>query len=135
MSKRSVLVVDDNPTNLKLLQFLLKSQGYDVQSAGDAERAQAQLRRSLPDLILMDIQLPGLDGLALTKQLKADASTQRIPIVAVTAYAMKGDEKRAREAGVDGYLTKPIRKRQLIEAVETALASSRSNLKLMQGSK
>jgi len=104
----SVLIVDDNPTNLKLLRILLQGEGYDVCTAEDAEQALRQIETSKPRLILMDIQLPGIDGLELTRRLKADPMYADILIVALTAYAMKGDDDKARAAGCDGYITKPI---------------------------
>jgi CheY-like chemotaxis protein len=103
-----ILVVDDNATNLKLVRVLLMARGYDVEVAADAEEALAALQDRHPRLILMDLQLPGMDGLTLTRRLKADPSTKDIVIIAVTAYAMKGDEQKARVAGCDGYITKPI---------------------------
>ena len=108
MKSGRVLVVDDNPSNLKLVEFLLKSQSHEVRCAVDAASAMTALQTFEPDLILMDLQLPDVDGLELTRRLKADDKTAKIPVVAVTAYAMKGDEQRAREAGVDGYVCKPI---------------------------
>jgi CheY-like chemotaxis protein len=103
-----ILVVDDNPTNLKLVSDLLKFEGYNVLKAVDAEEAQVVLALTLPDLILMDIALPGMDGLTLTRKLKADARTRLVRIVALTAFAMKGDEQKAVDAGCNGYVTKPI---------------------------
>jgi two-component system, cell cycle response regulator DivK len=103
-----VLIVDDNPTNLKLLSYVLSSQGYDVQTAGDGPSALAALQTRRPRVILMDLQLPGMDGLELSQSLKASPATRDIVILAVTAYAMKGDEERARAAGCDGYVAKPI---------------------------
>lgn len=108
-----ILIVDDNASNLKLLRFLLTAKGYDVHTAVNAEEALGEVLRRRPRLILMDIQLPGMDGLALTRQLKADPETSGISIIAATAYAMKGDEERALAAGCDGYVTKPIDTRQL----------------------
>ena len=108
MAGEAVLVVDDNPTNLKLARVLLRSEGYDVHTAGDAAEALAALGRARPALVLMDLQLPGMDGLELTRLLKADPATRGIPVVAMTAYSMKGDAERARDAGCDGYLTKPL---------------------------
>ena len=106
-----VLVVDDNPTNLKLLSYVLSSQGYDVQTAADGPAALDAVRARRPRLILMDLQLPGMDGLEVTRILKADPATRDIVILAVTAYAMKGDEERALAAGCDGYVAKPINTR------------------------
>lgn len=118
-----ILVVDDNPTNLKLVSELLAFEGYEVAQAGDAEMAQAAVRQSRPDLILMDIALPGMDGLTLTRQLKADPATQRIRIVALTAFAMLGDELKAREAGCDGYIAKPIDTRKFPGQVAAILVA------------
>jgi two-component system cell cycle response regulator DivK len=108
MAGERILIVDDNAANLKLARILLQGEGYEVRTAGDAEDAVHLLGRFTPDLILMDIQLPGMDGLELTRRLKADAATRSIVILALTAYAMKGDEERARAAGCDGYVAKPI---------------------------
>jgi CheY-like chemotaxis protein len=108
-----VLIVDDNPTNLKLVAYLVRANGYDVDTAGDANAALAAIAAHRPALILMDLQLPGIDGLELTRKLKADPATRDIKIVAVTAYAMKGDEDKAFEAGCDDYVTKPIDTRAL----------------------
>jgi len=111
MSERSILIVDDNPSNLKLFTFLLALPGYVVTTAANAEQAMDVLGRLVPNLIIMDLQLPDVDGLTLTRQLKADPRMQGVPIVAVTASAMKGDEEKARAAGVDGYMSKPVEKR------------------------
>jgi CheY-like chemotaxis protein len=110
MSRRSILVVDDNPSNLKLFTYLLALPGYDVRTAADAAQALDELGRLVPDLIIMDLQLPDVDGLTLTRQLKANPKIRAVPIVAVTASAMKGDEEKARAAGVDGYMSKPVEK-------------------------
>ena len=118
-----ILIVDDNPSNTKLLAFLLTTKGYVVRTAANADETLAVLREFEPRLILMDIQLPGMDGLTLTKQLKADPRTSGIAIIAATAYAMKGDEERVRAAGCDGYITKPIDTRRLPEEIERYLAS------------
>ena len=112
MSAR-ILVVDDNPTNLKLVSDVLEFEGYEILKAVDAEEAQVVLAGVLPDLILMDIALPGMDGLTLTRMLKADVRTRHIRIAALTAFAMKGDDQKARDAGCDGYITKPIDTRKL----------------------
>jgi CheY-like chemotaxis protein len=108
-----ILVVEDNPTNLKLVCELLACEGHEVQRAVDAEEALERIKVSGPDLILMDLGLPGMDGLSLTRILKADAATRKIPVVALTAFAMKGDDLKAFEAGCDGYITKPINTRVL----------------------
>lgn len=117
MADSRVLVVDDNLTNLKLIEYLLRSKGYDVCTAVDAESALQEVRARAPDLVLMDLQLPGMDGLELTRRLKQDPATSHIVILAVTAYAMKGDEERARSAGCDGYIPKPIDTRLLPKLV------------------
>jgi two-component system, cell cycle response regulator DivK len=109
MAGELILIVDDNPTNLKLTRIVLAKEGYRVETANNAEEAIKVMMGGLkPRLILMDLQLPGMDGLTLTRRLKAAPETQDIVIVALTAYAMKGDEEKARAAGCDGYLAKPI---------------------------
>lgn len=123
MNGPSILVVDDNSTNLKLVSDVLEFEGYHILKAMDAETAQEIVRHTPPALILMDIALPGMDGLTLTRKLKADASTRHIVVVALTAFAMKGDDAKAREAGCDGYITKPIDTRTLPEAVAAYLAN------------
>lgn len=122
MSPARILIVDDHPGNVKLLSFILTKVGYDVRVAGDALQALAALAEVRPELILMDLQLPGMDGLTLTRQLKANPLHREIIVVAVTASAMKGDEQRAREAGCDGYITKPIDTRLLPDLVKRYLA-------------
>lgn len=126
MSGEPVLIVDDNAVNLKLARVLLRSAGYDVRTAADAEQALATLTTFQPRLILMDLQLPGIDGLELTRRLKADPRTRDIVIVALTAYAMKGDQAKAREAGCDGYLTKPIDTRAFPSVVATYIENGPS---------
>jgi len=111
MRNEGVLVVDDNPDNLILTKFLLKSQEFEVRTAEDAEQALEALKTYRPLLILMDIQLPGMDGLELTRQLRRDLTWRDVVIVALTAYAMKGDQDNAFAAGCDGYITKPINTR------------------------
>src|ERR1051326_445373 len=101
MPSDPILIVDDNPVNLKLVGVLLTAEGYDVRSATDAEEALEILREFHPKIILMDIQLPGMDGLALTKLLKTDSATRDIIVLALTAYAMKGDDQKTIEAGCD----------------------------------
>lgn len=113
MAGETILIVDDNAANLKLARVLLTGEGYAVQTAIDAEQALETLKSFRPQLILMDIQLPGMDGLELTRRLKADPATRGITVVALTAYAMKGDEQKALAAGCSGYISKPIDTRRL----------------------
>ena len=108
MSGIPILIVDDNVTNLKLARVLLTAEGYAVRTAEHAEAALEILESFTPRMILMDLQLPGIDGLELTRRLKADPVRAGILVVALTAYAMKGDEEKARAAGCDDYITKPI---------------------------
>jgi two-component system cell cycle response regulator DivK len=103
-----ILLVEDNAANMTLATFLLQSAGYEVITATDAETGVSLARAQNPALILMDIQLPGMDGLQATAQLRADESTRDIPVIALTALAMKGDEERIRAAGCDGYIAKPL---------------------------
>jgi CheY-like chemotaxis protein len=124
MTTAKILVVDDNPQNAKLVSFLLRTQGYGVVTAANADEALAAIEQEAPRLILMDLQLPGMDGLTLTRKLKADERTSGIFIVAVTAYAMKGDEGLARAAGCDAYVTKPIDTRSLPGKIAEYLAKS-----------
>jgi CheY-like chemotaxis protein len=119
-----ILIVDDNPTNLKLVAYLVKAHGYDVDTASDAHKALAAIAANRPRVILMDLQLPGIDGLELTRRLKADPATSNIAIIAVTAYAMKGDREKALEAGCDDYVTKPIDTRALPELIARHLQRS-----------
>jgi CheY-like chemotaxis protein len=122
MANESILIVDDNAANLKLARVLLTLEGYETRTAADAEQALKLLDTFRPDLILMDIQLPGMDGLALTKHLKAIPAFETVIIVALTAYAMKGDEERARAAGCDGYIAKPIETKLLPDQIRNYLA-------------
>src|SRR6185369_3788019 len=123
----TILVVDDNPTNLKLVADVLGFEGHEILKAVDAEQAQVILANTLPDLILMDIALPGMDGLTLTRKLKADDRTRCIRIVALTAFAMKGDEQKAVAAGCNGYVTKPIDTRKFPAQVADFLRGLSSN--------
>ena len=107
-ARPKVLLVEDNPLNLELATDLLEASGFEVISAQTGEAGIKLAREAQPDLILMDLSLPGMDGIEATKALKADAQTSGIPIVAVTAHAMKGDEQKALAAGCEGYVTKPI---------------------------
>jgi two-component system cell cycle response regulator DivK len=104
----NVLIIEDNPSNMALVEFLLLSAGHTVLKATDAEAGLTLARDEQPNLILMDIQLPGMDGLAATALLKGDVATRAIPVIALTALAMKGDEERIRAAGCDGYIAKPM---------------------------
>lgn len=113
MSGETVLVVDDHLPNLALLEHLLQIHGYDVMTAEGAKDALAALAQRTPRLILMDLQMPGIDGFQLTRMLKASPATAQVPIVAVTSFAMSGDKERALAAGCDGYVTKPIDTRTL----------------------
>lgn len=122
MPNDPVLVVDDNAQNLKLVRVLLVSEGYEVRTAVDAEEALKVLETFTPALILMDLQLPGMDGLELTRQLKADPQRRSISIIALTAYAMKGDELKAFNAGCDGYIAKPIDIEELPKTLRAHLA-------------
>jgi CheY-like chemotaxis protein len=112
MPGEPILIVDDNVMNLKLIRVLLAGEGYEVRVASDAAEALAVLRTFHPRLILMDIQLPGIDGLELTRRLKAAPETRNVIVLALTAYAMKGDAQRMLEAGCDGYIAKPIDTRE-----------------------
>ena len=120
-----ILVVDDNATNLRLATTLLELDGHAVLGASDAEGALRTLAEVRPDLILMDIGLPGMDGLALTRRIKADPRLRTVPVVALTAFAMKGDDLRASAAGCDGYIAKPIDTRRFVMQVAAALAGRR----------
>ena len=113
-----VLIVDDNQVNLKLVKYVVEAAGFEVTTAVDAEKALATLASVRPDVILMDVQLPGIDGLELTRRIKADPATRGIAVIAVTAYAMKGDREKALAAGCDDYVTKPIDTRTLPQVIE-----------------
>ena len=113
MAAEAILIVDDNPVNMKLLRVLLAGEGYAVRTAADAHQALKAIREFRPDMILMDIQFPDIDGPELTRQLKSDPATQAITILGLTAYAMKGDGERILAVGCDGYIDKPIETRTL----------------------
>ena len=121
MAGKNILLVEDNAVNRRLAGFLLRSQGYEVREATTATEAFEMLKGDQPDLIVMDIQLPGMDGLEVTKKLKEQPATADIPIIAVTSYAMKGDREKALAAGCAGYVTKPIDKKIFIEEVAARL--------------
>ena len=126
MQTPRVLIVDDNAMNVDLVSFLLTADSMQVESAADATRALAKIAEQRPDLILMDIQLPGMDGIELTQRLKADPATRHIVILALTAYAMKGDEAKMRAAGCDGYIAKPIDVASFATQVRSFIASADS---------
>jgi two-component system, cell cycle response regulator DivK len=117
-----ILVVEDNPANMKLATLVLRGCGHEVLQATDATEGVAAARRERPDLVLMDVQLPGMDGLVATREIKADPTTRDIPVLALTALAMQGDAERISAAGCDGYIAKPIRYKELLGAVEAKLA-------------
>jgi two-component system, cell cycle response regulator DivK len=118
-----VLLVEDNPANMALAVFLLESAGHTVIKATDAEAGLTLARDEQPHLILMDIQLPGMDGLEATKLLKLDQATRDIPVIALTALAMKGDEERIRAAGCDGYIAKPLAYKDFLVVISAHLAN------------
>lgn len=117
----TILVVEDNPSNMKLAVLLLHSAGYQVLQAADAEAGLALARRERPDLVLMDIHLPGMDGLSAARELKRDAATRAIKIIAVTGMAMQGDEEKALFAGCDSYISKPISHHTFLEKINGVL--------------
>ncbi|MDQ3280342.1 MAG: response regulator [Acidobacteriota bacterium] len=124
MSERKILVVEDNDMNMQLVEFLLEEGGYSIVKATSGEEALALTQNgdgTAPDLILMDIHLPGMDGLSVVRAMKADARTARIPILALTAHAMRGDKDRFLEAGCDGYISKPIDVKTFIASIEKFL--------------
>lgn len=125
MASPRVLVVDDNAINVELVRYVLEHDGFTVESACDADEALQCMERFGPELILMDIQMPGMDGMELTRRMKADPRLQHIVVVAFTAYAMQGDEAKMRAAGCDGYLTKPIDVHTFSASVRSLLSSGR----------
>lgn len=120
----TILIVEDTPANMKLAALLLHKAGYQVLQAPNAIQGIELARRHLPDLILMDMQLPIMDGLSATKILKADVLTAKIKIVALTAFAMKDDEQRMRDAGCDGYISKPISHQSFYQKIASMLAAT-----------
>jgi two-component system cell cycle response regulator DivK len=122
---QKILVVEDNELNLKLFCDLLRAHGYEAEPVRDGREAVERARLFAPDLIVMDIQMPHVSGLELIEQLKGDSELRRTPIMAVTAYAAKGDEERIREAGAEGYVSKPISVVRFVEAVRALLAAPR----------
>jgi two-component system, cell cycle response regulator DivK len=112
-----ILIIEDNPANMRMAAFLVRSAGHTVLSAIDAESGLTLARTEKPDLILIDIQLPAMDGLEATMLLKRDDATRLIPVIALTALAMHGDEERIRAAGCDGYIAKPMRYQHFLAAI------------------
>ncbi|MBF0476640.1 MAG: response regulator [Deltaproteobacteria bacterium] len=121
---KTILVVEDNEINMKLVKTLLTIKNYIVLEAGDGEKGIELARIHKPDLILMDIQLPGMDGLTATQAIKSEADLSCIPIVALTSHAMRGDEERALAAGCSGYITKPIDTRSFLAKIHAFLSPS-----------
>ena len=124
MSDKNVMVVEDNEKNRKLMRVVLKAKGYNIIEAATGEEALNLLKNQKPDIILMDIQLPGIDGLTLIRQIKASVITKDIPIIAVTAYAMKGDEQKILDTGCNAYVSKPINTQELPLIVEKYIKKS-----------
>jgi CheY-like chemotaxis protein len=123
MPGKNILLVEDNEVNRRLAGFLLRSHGYQVREATSASSAFEMVEKERPDLIVMDIQLPGMDGLEITKKLKEQPATADIPVIAVTSFAMKGDREKALAAGCAGYVTKPIDKNTFIQEVAAHVGS------------
>jgi len=121
-----ILVVEDNPTNMKLAVLILEKAGNEVLQATDAEEGIHLAHTRMPELILMDVHLPGMDGLSATRLLKGDAMTSRIKIVALTALAMNGDREKAEAAGCDGYITKPIHYKEMMKVVWAMVGESQT---------
>lgn len=124
MTMARILIIEDNPANMRLVSLLLSRFGHAILCAVDAESGLTMACAELPDLILMDIQLPGMDGLAATALLKQSPATANIPVIALTAMAMKDDREKTRRAGCDAYITKPVRYRELSEVVDSLLVKS-----------
>lgn len=122
MTSRTILVVEDNDMNMQLVEFLLEEGGYDIVKATSGEEALSLTREgAAPDLILMDIHLPGMDGLSVVRAMKEDARTSAIPILALTAHAMRGDRDRFLDAGCDGYISKPIDVKTFLTSIQQYL--------------
>ena len=127
MENTLILVVEDNPSNVKFIELFLETAGYHVCAVENAETAQKAIETTRPALILMDIQLPGMDGLTLTSLLKMEPATRDIPIVALTAYAMKGDKEKALDAGCDSYMSKPIDRPRLLDIIHQLLEVAKTH--------
>ncbi len=126
MSGKKILIVEDDPMSRKLARDVLQANGYETEEVTNGEEAVAKAIEMTPDLIVMDIQLPGIDGLEVTRRMKSDACTERIPIIAVTAHAMPGDEEQILEAGCQAYLPKPIRFMEFVSAVKSLLGDTQT---------
>jgi two-component system cell cycle response regulator DivK len=120
---KTILIVEDEPRNLKLLRDLLQRFGYEILEAPDGEQGVKIAMEKIPDLILMDIMMPKMDGLEATRIIKADNKTKHIPVIALTSYAMKGDREKTIEAGCDGYIAKPIDIQEVLKTIEHFLTA------------
>jgi len=127
MSK-TILIVEDEPKNMKLLRDLLQRFGYEILEASDGEEGVKSAGENIPNLVLMDIMMPKMDGLEATRIIKADAKTKHIPIIALTSYAMKGDRERTIEAGCDGYIAKPVDILEVLKTIEHFLTMQEKEL-------
>ena len=121
---QTILIVEDNALNMKLFQDLLVANGYRTLQTNDGFKALDMVRKHKPDLVLMDIQLPEISGLVITKQIKEDKELQAIPVIAVTAFAMKGDEEKIREGGCEAYIAKPISVPHFLETIKNVMDSA-----------
>ena len=128
LAQAKILIVDDNPMNIAISQVVLQANNFEIDSASNAVEAQLRVAAFEPDLILMDVQMPGMDGLELTRSLKANPTTRHIVIVAFTAFAMRGDEAKMLAAGCDGYLSKPIDVKKFGAQVRACLETARPGL-------
>jgi len=120
---KTILIVEDEPKNMKLLRDLLQRFGYEILEASDGEEGVISAREKIPNLILMDIMMPKMDGLEATRIIKADTKTKHIPVIALTSYAMKGDREKTIEAGCDGYIAKPIDIQEVLKTIENFLTT------------
>jgi len=123
-TRKRVLVVEDNPLNMKLFSAMIAAEGYEVLEAKSGQDGLVMAQRQHPDLIIMDIQLPGMSGLEVTQSLKGDAATHDIPIIATTAFATRGDEEIIMASGCDAYMAKPIAISQFLELIESVMSSA-----------
>ena len=130
---QKILIVEDNPRNMRLIEMLLKARGYALLNATDGEQAMNMAIRERPDLIIMDIQLPTVDGIEVTRRLRQTPALSRTPIIALTAYAMKGDRERFISAGCDAYLSKPINTRELPKLICELLSRQPADSPSIQG--